>query len=80
MAPLDFEIPPKPEKTFTAHLGPPENVGEHIELRPMRPIHERYDTTILAFCLPLDEARELGLELLRLTAKGSHNVCCSGPV
>lgn len=55
----------RPEKTFTAHRGPPDDVGEHVELRPTKRISD-HGTTILAFCLPLDEARELGEELIRL--------------
>ena len=68
MAPLDFEIPPRIPKSFTAVRGPSEDVGEHIELRPTRPIVDR-GTTIRAFCLPLDEARELGEELIRLAGE-----------
>ena len=67
MAPLDFAIPPKPSKSFEARRGPSEDVVEHIELVPTEPIRLRGGTTIIEFCLPLDEARELGRELLRLT-------------
>ena len=66
-----------PAKSFTAVRGPSEDVGEHIELRPTEPVRGRGGSTVLAFCLPLDEARELGRELLRLAGpmKGrSHDV------
>ena len=52
--------------TFTARRGPPEDVGEHIELRPTEPVHGPSGQPILAFCIPLDEARELGRLLVRL--------------
>jgi hypothetical protein len=56
---------PRVPRSFTAVRGPSEDVGEHIELRPTRCINDR-GTTIKAFCLPLDEARELDTELIRL--------------
>lgn len=61
----------KPPPSFTAHRGPPEDVGEHIELRPTDPVFGPRHTRVLAFCLPLDEARELGRLLVRLADEPS---------
>jgi len=59
--------PEKPAKSFTVERVQDDAVGEHIALCPTDPIHGRNGCTILAFCLPLDEARELGKELIRLS-------------
>ena len=68
-----------PSKSFIAVRGPSEDVGEHIELRPTDPVRGRSGQTILAFCLPLDEARELGRELLRLSGQDGHTCVVLGP-